>query len=90
MLSTRNRAARALGALWAAPLLITLACGGSSGGGTQATAPSITTQPQAVAALEGQPAAFSVAATGTAPLAYQWRKDGSAISGATSATFTLA
>lgn len=90
MLSTRNRAARALGALWAAPLLISLACGGAGGGGSQATAPAITAQPQPVAVLEGQPATFGVAATGAAPLAYQWRKDGTALSGATSATFTLA
>src|SRR3989475_755271 len=36
----------------------------------------------------GQSATFSVAASGTAPLSYQWRKDGTAISGATSASYT--
>ncbi|HWQ32803.1 MAG TPA: immunoglobulin domain-containing protein [Blastocatellia bacterium] len=32
---------------------------------------------------------YSVAASGTAPLSYQWRKNGSAISGATSATYSI-
>src|SRR5713101_7641188 len=36
----------------------------------------------------GQPETFSVAASGTAPLSYQWRKNGTAISGATSASYT--
>ncbi|HUG09977.1 MAG TPA: immunoglobulin domain-containing protein [Opitutaceae bacterium] len=34
--------------------------------------------------------ALSVTATGTAPLTYQWKKDGVNIAGATSATYTLA
>jgi hypothetical protein len=36
----------------------------------------------------GQPATFSVTATGTAPLAYQWQKNGVNISGSTSPTYT--
>src|SRR5207302_6522465 len=36
----------------------------------------------------GQTATFSVTATGTAPLSYQWQKNGAAISGATSSTYT--
>jgi hypothetical protein len=35
----------------------------------------------------GQTASFSVAATGTAPLSYQWQKNGAAISGATSSSY---
>jgi hypothetical protein len=35
----------------------------------------------------GQTATFSVAATGTAPLTYQWRQNGTAISGASSSTY---
>jgi len=35
----------------------------------------------------GQTASFSVTATGTAPLSYQWKKNGTAISGATSASY---
>ncbi|HWR26517.1 MAG TPA: PGF-pre-PGF domain-containing protein, partial [candidate division Zixibacteria bacterium] len=51
-------------------------------------APSITTQPLSQTVNEGQTATFSVVATGTAPLAYQWQKDGVAISGATGTTYT--
>jgi hypothetical protein len=36
----------------------------------------------------GQTATFAVAATGTAPLSYQWQKNGTAISGATSSSYT--
>jgi hypothetical protein len=59
-----------------------------SGGGSKATAPSITTQPAAQTVTAGQAANFSVIAEGTAPLAYQWRKNGANISGATSASYT--
>src|SRR5205814_34594 len=36
----------------------------------------------------GQTATFTVVAAGTAPLSYQWRKSGTAISGATAPTYT--
>jgi hypothetical protein len=51
------------------------------------TAPSITTQPVSQSVQAGQSATFSVVATGTAPLSYQWRRNGTAIAGATSATY---
>src|SRR5467141_189777 len=51
-------------------------------------APSITTQPASQSVSVGQTATFTVAATGTAPLTYQWRKNGTSISGATSSTYT--
>ena len=51
-------------------------------------APSITTQPTSQTVTTGQTATFKVAATGTAPLNYQWRKNGVAISSATSASYT--
>ena len=50
--------------------------------------PSITTQPTNQSVTTGQTATFSVSATGTAPLTYQWQKNGAAISGATSSTYT--
>ena len=53
-----------------------------------AVAPSITSQPSSQTVTAGKTASFTVAATGTAPLTYQWAKNGSAISGATSATYT--
>jgi hypothetical protein len=52
-------------------------------------APSITVQPQPQTITTGQNAAFSVTATGTAPLSYQWYKNGTALSGATSSSYTL-
>jgi hypothetical protein len=53
-----------------------------------ATAPSFTTQPASQSVTVGQAATFSGTASGTAPLSYQWRKNGTAISGATSSTYT--
>ena len=55
-----------------------------------AVAPSITTQPVNQTVSMGQTATFTVVATGTAPLSYQWQKNGTAISGATSASYTTA
>ncbi|MBS0579756.1 MAG: immunoglobulin domain-containing protein [Proteobacteria bacterium] len=55
-----------------------------------ASAPSITSQPADQTVTAGQPASFSVSATGTAPLSYQWRRNGTAIAGATGATYTIA
>ena len=54
------------------------------------TPPAITTQPSAATVTAGGAASFSVVASGTATLSYQWRKDGTAISGATAATYTVA
>ena len=55
-----------------------------------AAAPTITTQPASQTVTAGQTATFSVVATGTAPLNYQWQKNGTNISGATSASYTTA
>lgn len=52
------------------------------------TAPTITQQPSNQTVQVGQTATFSVSATGTATLRYQWRKNGASISGATSASYT--
>jgi uncharacterized repeat protein (TIGR01451 family) len=49
--------------------------------------PSITTQPASVTVTAPGGATFSVVATGDAPLSYQWRRNGSNIAGATSATY---
>ncbi|UFH53175.1 sorbosone dehydrogenase family protein [Spirosoma sp. KNUC1025] len=57
---------------------------------TTNTAPQIVTHPANVTVAQGQPAGFSVTATGTAPLSYQWQKNGSNITGATSASYTIA
>ncbi len=52
--------------------------------------PSIITQPQSQTVIVGQGVTFSVVASGTPPLSYQWRFNGSAIAGATGSSFTLA
>lgn len=56
---------------------------------TGSSAPVITNQPQSISVAQGNPATFSVTATGSAPLSYQWRKGVVNISGATSATYTI-
>lgn len=53
-----------------------------------AAAPTITTQPQSVTVLAGRSASFSVAAAGGGTLTYQWLRDGAAISGANSSSYT--
>jgi hypothetical protein len=50
-------------------------------------APGITTPPLSQVVTAGSPVTFTVAATGTAPLAYQWMRNGSAINGATASTY---
>ena len=53
-----------------------------------AVAPTITTQPLNQTVTAGQTATFSVVAAGTAPLSYQWQKNGVNIAGATGASYT--
>ncbi len=50
--------------------------------------PSITAQPASQTVMAGQPATFSVSVSGTAPLSYQWQKNGTVLSGATSSAYT--
>ncbi|MDB6105268.1 MAG: pyrrolo-quinoline quinone, partial [Gammaproteobacteria bacterium] len=71
------------------------ACGGggsndpmTSGDSAAAAPPLITTQPINAAVTVGNTATFTVVASGTAPLTYQWQKDGTVIMGATGASYT--
>jgi len=48
----------------------------------------IGTQPQSQTAYVGQTVQFSVAATGSPTLKYQWQRNGAAIAGATASTYT--
>jgi hypothetical protein len=50
---------------------------------THATPPTITTQPANASKTVGESYTFSVAASGTGPLTYQWKKDGSTLSDGT-------
>ncbi|HZS18296.1 MAG TPA: immunoglobulin domain-containing protein [Candidatus Udaeobacter sp.] len=52
------------------------------------TPPTITSQPLNQRVSAGQIATFDVTASGTAPLTYQWRKNGIDIIGATTRTYT--
>ena len=52
------------------------------------TAPSISTQPANQTVTVGSTATFTVVATGTGTLTYQWTKNGAAISGATASSYT--
>ena len=52
------------------------------------TAPVITTQPSSRSVTAGTSTTFAVVATGT-NLTYQWRRNGAAIAGATTASYTL-
>ena len=45
--------------------------------------PSMTTQPANATVRAGRKAKFNVTATGATPLSYQWRKNGTNITGAT-------
>ena len=67
--------------------------GTTTGQGTLKIAPTITTQPQDVEVKENETATFTVEATGSEPLSYQWQesKNGSSwtdITGETNATYT--
>lgn len=51
--------------------------------------PAITVQPTSQTVVAGQPATFTVVATGAPVLNYQWQLNGTSISGATSASYTI-
>jgi len=55
-----------------------------------ASAPLIVTQPISLTIYSGKPATFSVVASGSGVLSYQWYKGTKLISGATSASYTIA
>jgi Immunoglobulin I-set domain len=84
----QSRAARQLLGVLAISLGF-LNVSGCAGGfqGYRPVAPTVT-QPASVTVPLGQTATFSVSATGTGTLTFQWFKNGVAISGATSSTYT--
>ena len=56
---------------------------------TSSQAPQITQQPSDQTVQVGQPATFTVTATGSQPLSYQWQRNGVNIPGATASSYTL-
>jgi hypothetical protein len=80
-----------------ATALLTASCGGGGHGATgsvspppSSSAPAITLQPSNQSVSAGQTATFTVSATGTAPLTYQWQRNAAPIAGATAAGYTTA
>src|ERR1700722_8425182 len=57
-------------------------------GSSDSTAPVIVTQPASQSVTAGQAATFTVVATGSPTLTYQWQKNHANIAGATSASYT--
>ncbi|HUG13000.1 MAG TPA: immunoglobulin domain-containing protein, partial [Opitutaceae bacterium] len=55
----------------------------------EASVPVITQQPQSVTVKVNRNATFSVSVSSTSPVTYQWFKDNTSISGATSSTLKL-
>lgn len=71
-------------------LSVLAACGGGGGGAADPAAAQplrITQQPAAVDAQEMTEASFTVAATGSGPLTYQWRRNGQDIPGAVASSY---
>src|SRR5215470_15599256 len=72
------------------PMVLGGCAGSASGANTNASpvAPVITTQPVNQTVTAGQTATFTVVASGTAKVSYQWQKNGANIAGATSASYS--
>ena len=96
MTHSRSKFPAALVRIATAGLCLALAACGSAGSPkppvipVPPVAPTITQQPANVSGPAGQPASFTVAAVGTAPLAYQWQRNGADIALATSTAYAIA
>jgi hypothetical protein len=71
-----------------AVLVIFCVAGCSSNANTAPVAPSLTAEPASASVTAGQTATFSVTASGTAPLIYQWQKNATDIPNANAASYT--
>jgi hypothetical protein len=72
--------------------VVTNACGTATSAAAAlavGSAPVVTQPPSPVSACAGGQATFTVVATGTAPLAYQWRRNGADLPGQTAAALVL-
>jgi hypothetical protein len=75
----------ASGTVTSSPATLTVAAGSTT---VETNAPLVISQPANETVQVGQTATFSVTATGSAPLTYQWYKNGTVIPVATSSTYT--
>jgi len=73
---------------WASTVVLALCLIGCNNQPSGPQPPSITTQPTAQTVNAGQPATFSVVASGATPLNYQWFVNNVSIKGANSASYT--
>src|ERR1700731_942046 len=67
------------------------ACGGGNSNyspPSNTMVPTISAQPANITLVSGNTATFMVTAASAAPLTYQWRKSGTAITGATGSSYT--
>jgi Immunoglobulin I-set domain/NHL repeat len=85
--SFRLRVTNAIGSVDSSAALLTVV---PAEGGVPLTPPSIATQPAPVTVNSGNTATFAVGVSGSGPFAFQWRRNGTPIDGATAAAYTLA
>jgi len=71
---------------WSALVLL---CSVVSAAAQGTGAPAITSQPQSQSVVTGTNVSFMVSGTGTAPLFYQWLRNGTAVLQATNDSFTI-
>jgi len=71
-------------------LTIISGCGGGGTSPETVSKPSITTQPSSQTVTVNNAVTFTVLATGSGALSYQWQKDGVDVSGETNSSYTIA
>jgi hypothetical protein len=74
-------------ALGCAAAVVLVACGPSDQA-SPSFEPTIAAQPQPLSVRAGATATFTVTAGGNSPFTYQWQRDGVAIAGATSSSYS--
>jgi hypothetical protein len=71
------------------PRAVAVAASSAASFALTGTSFTLSLHPEAQVAAVGASATFRVTASGSEPLSYQWRKDGSAIAGATASTYII-
>jgi hypothetical protein len=89
MLIEANRGFAGRGLLMSLTLLALVACHDDSTAPPETVAPTISAQPSDQTVIAGQSVTFTVTASGTAPLLFQWQRDGADVAGATASTYAL-